>query len=171
MKSRVIVDAGPLVALLNRRDTHHAWVVQQLGDIQPPMLSCESVLAEATYLTRAIPGARAALIEMLGEGFLNIGMALADHHSAILAMVRRYNNIPISLADACLVRLAELYPQSPVLTLDSDFVVYRKNGRQVISLITPRTSPDSNQYRFKQVKTTAASCTLRCKIDYGPTPL
>jgi uncharacterized protein len=137
VKSRVIVDTGPLVALLNGRDTHHAWVLQQLGDIQPPMVTCEAVLAEATYLTRAVPGARAALIEMLGDGFLNIGMAVADHHSAILAMIRRYTDVPMSLADACLVRLAELYPQSPVLTLDSDFVIYRKNGRQVIAMIHP----------------------------------
>lgn len=137
MKSRVIVDAGPLVALLNSRDTHHAWVVQQLGEIQPPMLTCEAVLAEATYLTRAVAGARAALIEMLGEGFLSIGMALADHHSAILTMIRRYTDVPMSLADACLVRLAELYPQSQVLTLDSDFAIYRKNGRQVIHMLRP----------------------------------
>jgi uncharacterized protein len=136
MKSRVIVDTGPLVALLNRADTHHVWVVQQLKDIAPPMITCEAVLAEATYLTRAVPGARAALIEMLGEGFLTIGMALADHHSAILKMVQRYTDVPMSLADACLVRLAEIYPQSPVLTLDSDFEVYRKNGRQVIEVIS-----------------------------------
>ncbi len=137
MKSGVIVDTGPLVALLNRRDSHHAWVMRQLAEIQPPMLTCEAVLAEATYLTRAVTGARAALIEMLGEGFLSIGMAVADHHSAILAMVRRYTDVPMSLADACLVRLAELYPQSPVLTLDSDFMIYRKNGRQVITMICP----------------------------------
>jgi uncharacterized protein len=64
-------------------------------------------------------------------------MALADHHSAILKMVRRYTSVPMSLADACLVRLAEIHPQSPVLTLNSDFVVYRKNARQVIELIKP----------------------------------
>lgn len=137
MKSRVIIDTGPLVALLNRNDAAHAWVVQQLRDIQPPMLTCESVLAEATYLTRQMPGARAALIEMLGDGFLSIGMAMADHHSALLAMIRRYGDVPMSLADACLVRLAELYPQSPVLTLDSDFLVYRKNGRQVMTVLRP----------------------------------
>jgi uncharacterized protein len=136
MKSRVIVDTGPLVALLNRTDSHHTWVVQQLNNIQPPMITCEAVLAEATYLTREIPGARAALIEMVGEDFLSIGIALTDHHSAILAMVRRYTDVPMSLADACLVRLAEIYPQSPVFTLDSDFGVYRKNGRQVIDVIT-----------------------------------
>ena len=137
MRSRVIVDTGPLVALLNRKDNSHAWVVQQLQDIQPPMVTCESVLAEATYLTRQTPGARVALIEMVGEGFLTIGMAVADHHSALLAMVRRYADVPMSLADACLVRLAELFPQSPVLTLDSDFSAYRKNGRQVIEVLRP----------------------------------
>ena len=133
----MIVDTGPLVALLNRKDHSHAWVVQQLQDIQPPMITCESVLAEATYLTRQTPGTRVALIEMVGEGFWSIGMAVADHHSALLAMVRRYADVPMSLADACLVRLAELFPQSPVLTLDSDFSVYRKNGRQVIEVLRP----------------------------------
>jgi predicted nucleic acid-binding protein len=137
MKSRVIVDTGPLVALLNGRDNAHYWVVQQLRDIAPPMITCESVLAEASYLTRDLPGARAALMEMLAEEFLSIGMALADHHSAILTMLRRYADVPISLADACVVRLAELHPQSPVLTLDSDFLVYRKNGRQVIEVLRP----------------------------------
>ena len=136
-KSQVIVDTGPLVALLNSRDKHYTWVVQQLGDIQPPMVTCEAVLDEATYLTRTVPVARIAFIEMLGEGFLDIGMAVAEHHSALLTMVRRYNGVPMSLADACLVRLAELYPQSPVLTLDSDFVAYRKNGRQLIPIISP----------------------------------
>lgn len=134
---RVIVDTGPLVALLNRNDAAHAWVVEKLREIQPPMLTCEAVLAEATYLTRQTPGARVALIEMVGEGFISIGMQLCDHHSAILAMVRRYTNVPLSLADACLVRLAELNPQSPVLTLDSDFSVYRKNGRQVMKVLCP----------------------------------
>ena len=137
MKTRVIVDTGPLVALLNRNDRAHAWVVQQLRDIAPPLLSCEAVLAEATYLTRELPGARAALIEMIGDGFLSIGMGLSEHHSAILAMIRRYTSVPMSLADACVVRLAEIFPQSPVLTLDSDFVIYRKNGRNVIPVLMP----------------------------------
>jgi predicted nucleic acid-binding protein len=137
MKQAVIVDTGPLVALLNRSDMHHVWVVQQLRNIQPPMLTCEAVLAEASYLTRQTVGARAALIEMLAEGFLNIDIAVADQHSALLAMIRRYANVPMSLADACLVRLCEMHPQSPVLTVDSDFTVYRKNGRQVIEVLCP----------------------------------
>lgn len=101
------------------------------------MITCEAVLAEATYLTRQVVGARAALIEMIGDEFLKIGIGAADHHSELLTMIRRYANVPMSLADACLVRLAEIFPQSPVLTLDSDFSVYRKNGRKVISVLCP----------------------------------
>lgn len=138
MRSRVIVDTGPLVALLNRNDAAHAWVVRQLREIAPPLVTCEAVLAEATYLTRQVAGARAALIEMIGEEFLIIGMSVADHHSALLTMIRRYADVPMSLADACLVRLAEIFPQSPVLTLDSDFSVYRKNGRKVIEVLCPK---------------------------------
>ena len=138
MRARVIVDTGPLVALLNRKDRAHEWVVGLMNDLQPPLISCEAVLAEATYLTRNLPGARASLIEMVGEGFVEIGMHIADHHAALLAMVNRYTNVPMSLADACLVRLAELFPQSPVLTLDCDFSIYRKNGRAVIEVITVR---------------------------------
>ena len=69
MKSQVVFDTGPLVALLNSSDKQHTWVVQQLGDIQPPMVTCEAVLAEAPHLTRTVPVARIALVEMLGEGF------------------------------------------------------------------------------------------------------
>ncbi len=137
MRTQVIVDTGPLVALLNRNDATHSWVVQQLQDIAPPLITCEAVLAEATYLTRHLPGARAALIEMVSDGFLRIGMTVADNHHAILALIRRYHTVPMSLADACLVRLAEIFPHSVVLTLDSDFWIYRKNGRLTIEVLKP----------------------------------
>jgi uncharacterized protein len=137
VKAKIIVDTGPLVALLNRNDKAHVWVMTQLADIRPPMITCEAVLAEATYLTSQIKGAREALIEMVGENFLQIGLQVQDQHAALLAMVKRYVNVPMSLADACVVRLAELHPKSPVFTLDSDFNIYRKNGRQVIEQICP----------------------------------
>jgi uncharacterized protein len=137
VKAKLIVDTGPLVALLNRQDKFHSWVMTQLADIRPPMITCEAVLAEATYLTSSIQGARQALIEMVGEGFLTIGLQVQDQHAALLAMVKRYVSVPMSLADACVVRLAELHPKSPVFTLDSDFNIYRKNGRQVIEQIRP----------------------------------
>lgn len=138
MKTQVIVDTGPLVALLNRTDSFHRWTMEHLTNIAPPMLTCEAVIAEASHLARQLPGGRIALLEMLGEGFLSIGMQVADHHTALLSMVRRYADVPMSLADACLVRLADINPHSEVFTLDGDFGIYRKSNRQVINVISPR---------------------------------
>lgn len=137
LRSAVLVDTGPLVALLNANDHHHRWVMQQLASIQPPLITCEAVLAEAAHLVRHLHGGRAALLDMVGEGFLTIGLQLADQSTELLALVKRYASVPMSLADACMVRLAELHPRSTLWTLDSDFAVYRKNNRHVIPLITP----------------------------------
>jgi uncharacterized protein len=137
LKTGLIIDTGPLVALLNRADGAHQWVLTQMQDMQPPFLTCEAVLAEASYLTREVSGARAALLEMVGEGFLRMGLQVKEQHAALLTLIKRYHSVPMSLADACLVRLAELHPQSAVFTLDSDFSIYRKNGRQAINQIRP----------------------------------
>lgn len=134
----VLVDTGPLVALLNANDRFHPWVLQQLALIKPPLVTCEAVLAEATHLVRHLPRGRVALLEMVDEGFLTIGMRIDEQSGPLMTMVKRYASVPMSLADACMVRLAELNPHSMLWTLDSDFSVYRKNGRQVIPLISPR---------------------------------
>ena len=135
LRSNVLVDTGPLVALLNASDRQHASVAMQLASLKPPFITCEAVLAEATHLVRHLPGGRAALLEMVDEGFLSVGLQIAAQSAELLTLVKRYASVPMSLADACMVRLAELHPRRPVWTFDSDFTVYRKNGRQVIALI------------------------------------
>lgn len=137
LRTGVLVDTGPLVALLNAVDSHHASTARQLAFIQPPLITCEAVLSEATHLVRQLPGGRAALLEMVDEGFLSIGLQISGQSAELLAMITRYASVPTSLADACMVRLAELHPRSPLWTFDSNFSVYRKNGRHVITLISP----------------------------------
>ncbi len=135
LRSNVLVDTGPLVALLNASDRQHASVARQLALLKPPFITCEAVLAEATHLVRHLSGGRAALLEMVDEGFLSVGIQIAAQSAELLTLIRRYASVPMSLADACMVRLAELHPRSSVWTFDSDFTVYRRNGRQVIALI------------------------------------
>jgi predicted nucleic acid-binding protein len=137
VKSKVIIDAGPLVAMIREQDAFREWTREQMKDIQPPLYTCEPVLTEAMFLVRQYTNGRETLLEMLNEGFLVIDFQLGQHKDSILSMVRRYVNVPMSLADACLVRMAELMPQSAVFTLDSDFHIYRKNARYVIPTITP----------------------------------
>lgn len=137
MTRPVIVDTGPLVAFLDRREAHHRWIAEQAGTLAVPWLLCEAVLAESWHLLRRLPGAQDALLEMVETGLLQIEFALADDIKPVRLLRRKYRDIPMSLADACLVRMAEKLDDHAICTLDADFTVYRKHGRQPIPLIIP----------------------------------
>lgn len=137
MTASLLVDAGPLVALLSERDRHHEWAKQAFSGAAPPVRTCEAVLSEAWYLLRLTRRGQPALLELLERSLVSIDFALAAELVAVRRLVARYRDRPMSLADACLVRMAELYDEAAVLTIDADFTIYRKNGRQVIPLIAP----------------------------------
>jgi uncharacterized protein len=137
MRDRVILDTGPLVAFLNRRDNYHDWTRRQWAEIRPPLLTCETVLSEACFLVRDLAGGNQAVLGLLQRKVLHIPFRLAESTGEISWLLKKYTDIPMSLADACLVRMAELYPGSPVLTLDRDFTIYRKNRRERIPLLAP----------------------------------
>ena len=134
MKKQVIVDTGVLVAILNKNDRYHNWAVQQFADIEPPLLTCEAVISESCFLLRDYQRA-SILFNWLKKRVLRLPFCLQDEIQPLHALLEKYANVPMSLADGCLVRLAEHYPQSSVFTLDSDFHVYRKNANQFIPLI------------------------------------
>ena len=134
---RAIIDAGPLVAFCDRRDTRHAWVAQTFQTVQSPLLTCEAVMAEALYLTRHRADMQDALLAMISRGFLTLPFALEREVGAIRELRQQYQNVPMSLADACLVRLAESFDDHHLCTFDSDFAIYRKHRREPIPLISP----------------------------------
>lgn len=137
MTQRAIVDAGPLVALLSARDHHHAWAKSAFAGVTPPAVTCEAVLAEAWHLLRNTANGQIALLDLLAAGTLTVEFALLAELTAVRRLVARYRDRPMSLADACLVRLAELFDEARILTVDKDFSVYRKHGRQAIPLVSP----------------------------------
>lgn len=134
---RVILDTGPLVALLNSRDRHHGWAVDQWSRIAPPLRTCESVLAEACFLVQPFQGGQTAVLDLVRRSVVDTTFQLAEEVGAVSRLLKKYRDVPMSLADGCLVRMAELDDEGVVLTLDSDFRVYRKNGRQVIPTLSP----------------------------------
>ena len=134
---RVILDTGPLVALLNRRDRYHGWAADQWSRIGPPLFTCEAVLAEACFLVQPFAGGQAAILDLVRRGVLDLSFRLADETKAVSRLLNKYRDAPMSLADGCLVRMAELHAEGAVMTLDSDFRFYRKNGRHVIPALTP----------------------------------
>jgi predicted nucleic acid-binding protein len=132
-----IIDSGPLVAALNRRESAHAWAIEQFRLNAPPFLTCEAVITESCYLLRSVPGASSRVLAMLERGSVRIGFDMEEEKTAVRALFDRYHDLPASLADICLVRMSELYESSVVLTLDSDFHVYRRHGRKTIPLLRP----------------------------------
>jgi uncharacterized protein len=132
-----IVDTGPLVAFFDRAERHHAWAVARIEELEAPLLVCEPVLTEAMYLLSRDPRAPDTLFEFLQNGALSIAFALEDHVEALRKLLQKYRDTPISLADACVVRMAEINERHAVLTLDSDFSIYRKHGRTPLKLIHP----------------------------------
>jgi predicted nucleic acid-binding protein len=132
-----LLDTGPLVAYLSRTDAQHSWAVLQFGALSPPVVTCEPVLTESCHLVERNGGQPVAILRLLARGVLRIGLTVVNESSSLEALMRRYADTPMSLADACLVRLAELYADCQVLTLDSDFRVYRRNGRQMIPVLAP----------------------------------
>lgn len=133
----VIVDTGPLVAFFDRREQHHAWVVARLENEEAPMLVCEPVLAETWYLLARFPKARNMLLDFLADGALRVALALQDHIPELRTLLRKYRDTPMSLADACLVRMAEVHAQHSILTLDSDFFIYRRGSRAPLNVLHP----------------------------------
>jgi predicted nucleic acid-binding protein len=137
VKTVYLIDTGPLVAFLNRRDRHHLWSVELLSGIEPPIETCESVLSEACFLLRASSPGPAAVLGLVTRGLLRVSLQIGDEATAIEKLMRKYSSVPMALADATLVRLSELRENSVLITLDRDFHVYRRHGRQAIPIRMP----------------------------------
>jgi predicted nucleic acid-binding protein len=132
-----IVDTGPLVAFFDRAERHHHWVVERIEVLEAPLLVCEPVLAETMYLLAGHAKAEATILELLNDGALRIAFRIDEHAGVLRKLLQKYRNVPMSLADACIVRMAELYDQHAILTLDSDLLIYRKHGRSALPLMHP----------------------------------
>ena len=138
-RTPTLIDTGPLVALLNNKEDNHQWVKAQLRDVEPPLLTCEAVLTETAFLLRRTDtdvGGR-TLMALLARQAVRIAFRLDEEHEQVARLMAKYADVPMSLADACLVRMSESHPRARVLTLDSDFRVYRRANRQVVPVAMP----------------------------------
>ena len=137
MAKIVLIDSGPIVAVLRRRDQYHAWARAHFESSDQSFATCEAVISESHFLLQGTPGGAEALYALLERGIISVSFSLTRQLAETVRLIRRYSDVPISLTDACLVRMAELEESTVVFTTDADFRLYRRNGRQVIPLITP----------------------------------
>jgi len=129
-----IADTGFLVAFVSRNDAHHDRAAGLAVELDEPLLTCEVVLAEATFNLRN----SAIVLEMICNGVIALEFDCNDHLSHLEALANRYSDRCPDFADLCLIRMSELFPHHPVLTIDRrDFRIYRRNKREAIPLICP----------------------------------
>lgn len=132
-----LLDTGPLVSFLAAGLRHHSWAVEQWKRLRPPLLTCEPVLTEAAFLLERERREADALFALLDRGVIRIALSVQEEQANLRALMHRYRNRPMSLADACLVRLSEIHMTGEVFTLDSDFRIYRRHGNRVVPVLMP----------------------------------
>lgn len=135
MARSALVDAGFVVALLSRRDSHHGWAAAQASQFPPPWGTCEAVVSEAFHLLGLRGGFAFGLL--LRRGAVVVGFDLANDLDPVLKLMQKYASLPMSLADACLVRMSETLSDPVILTTDADFRIYRRHSRQIVPCVTP----------------------------------
>lgn len=140
MSASVLLDTGPLVAFVNRRDRYHDWAKQVWNQVNTPLLTCEAVITEACFLLQSIYAGRETVLSMIEDEIVQIPFQFSPDVGRVKDLLTRYQSVPMSLADACLVRMAELYSGHAVLTLDSDFAIYRQHRDRPLLTITPTNS-------------------------------
>lgn len=134
---RVLVDTGPLVAYLDRDSEWHAWTRDQFRELTGPLISCQPVLTEALFVLKRGNINPDLLLAMVERDELQCELDVHAEIAPIRRLLKKYHDLPATLADICLVRMSEFARDSVVFTLDRDFQVYRRNGRQVIPLLAP----------------------------------
>lgn len=135
--SRVIADNGPLVAYFDRDSQHHGWACDRFRELADPLVTCEPVLTEAMFVLKRGGLDPDLILALVERGELLCDFDVPAEVAALRRLLRKYRDLPATLADVCLVRMSELHADTAVFTLDRDFRVYRRNGRQTIPLIAP----------------------------------
>jgi len=122
----VLLDTGPLVALLSEADDHHDRARRVFADCTPPFRCCEAVIAEACFLMRRVDRAGPREVVALGRrGLYRLAFPAESHLASLEQLLKKYVGLPISFADACLIRCAEVHEEARIFTFDSDFAIYR----------------------------------------------
>ena len=131
-----LVDAGPLIALLNRHDQWHDWAEQALAIISEPLWTSEVVLAEACYNLGENTSPVRQLLMHVASGHLRVIPSIATHVPRLIALMEQYQQMDV--CDGSLVVLSEQFPQAKIITLDTrDFTIYRRFRSEPLPLIMP----------------------------------
>jgi predicted nucleic acid-binding protein len=138
----ILIDAGPLVALVDGSDQHHHECVGTLREIREPLATVWPAVTESLYLLLESPRGQDAVLEMLERGAVRVLPLTRDDVPRIRELMGKYRDQPMDLADAALVRVAEREGLDRVFTVDRrDFEVYRIGRRKPFRILPKERAP------------------------------
>jgi predicted nucleic acid-binding protein len=132
-----LTDSGPLVALLDRSDKHHFWAREQFAHVPSPVRTCEGAITEAAYLLNSAGIPPWSVLELVEREVVSVRFDLGSSLDRVLSLMKKYSDTPMDFVDACLVVMTEEKNDCCLMTVDSDFRIYRRFERQTIPLIVP----------------------------------
>lgn len=135
--STILADAGAIVGLIYSHDQWHKWASESAAVLPLPYLTCEPVITEVCFLLKNYPPGQQEVLRLVDEDVFALKFSLSENLESVKALMKKYDDLPMSLADACLVRMSELVDGSAVFTVDGDFRIYRKHARRQIPLVIP----------------------------------
>jgi predicted nucleic acid-binding protein len=133
----VLLDTGAIVALLDATDNFHQRCAVALAELRAPLITCEAVIAESCYLLRNVEGAAEAILQSVAEREFLLPIGLSEMTADVQRIFRKYRDRQMDLADAALIHLANEFQTADILTVDSDFHVYRWGRNNVFRVLVP----------------------------------
>lgn len=131
----VLLDTSVVVALFDRSEKRHAECVAAIENLEQPLVTCEAVIAESCYLLRKVTGAPETILENVEQSIFQVPFQLSQSAGAVKRIMRKYRDLPVDFADACLIHLADAVNTGKILTFDSDFLAYRWRQTRAFDLL------------------------------------
>lgn len=134
MADNIIVDAGSIVGLIDRRDQYHSWCKIKAANLKYPFYICESVLFECFHLLEPVSKGTSSLLGFLQRDLIQVKFSYQEYANVVNEIIAKYSDLPASFADACLVAMYEIMRTPRVFTV---FSIFRNADNQPLSLISP----------------------------------
>jgi predicted nucleic acid-binding protein len=137
MQNAVLVDSGPLIALFDRSDGYHQRIASFIRHFPCQLVSTLAVLTEVSYMLNFSVNAQIDFLEWVMRGGLRLEAVEQEDMAKIAALIKKYQDLPCDLADATLLLAAEKTGIRSIISIDSDFNIYRLSGKTLIQNIFP----------------------------------
>lgn len=136
----VLVDTGPIIALIDNRDSYHTWAASKIDTFENPMITNTAVVVEVLFILKRLNKNANRFFGFVNEGIIKVKNPYPNNAELIHSMYSKYADLPASFADICLLSMIKQSKETKLFTIDSDFLIYHDSKGKPLNLISPYSS-------------------------------